>query len=201
VLVTRRNDQHLYDFTTGEECTLTSNGSLLLSKAFSDAEQVVFHPALAFAYVTDPHLHEVFEVGVNPDLSISLVGEVTPPLSSPEEPGPLAPVVHPSGNFLYVADATASGVEISEFTIGAGGLLTWSSSVTQGVSDPSVLRIDASGKFLYAANFAEGTIATFSIDPDTGALTPNPPPPGTNTIPVAATSQQLSEISWMAATH
>ncbi|HUA34250.1 MAG TPA: beta-propeller fold lactonase family protein [Candidatus Binataceae bacterium] len=92
-------------------------------------------------------------------------------------------MVHPRGHFLYTAAGPSSGAEISEFAIDANGLLTWGSDVTQGVKDVSSLAIDASGKFLYAANFTEGTIAMFTIAPDTGALTPNPPA-GNNTIGV-----------------
>ncbi|HUA34249.1 MAG TPA: hypothetical protein VMA09_11630 [Candidatus Binataceae bacterium] len=82
VLVTRRDDQQAYEFTTGGNCSLTANGNLLLSTQSSDAEEVAFHPALAVAYVSDPHLDTVFEIGINPPLTVSLLGAVTPPISS-----------------------------------------------------------------------------------------------------------------------
>jgi 6-phosphogluconolactonase len=104
------------------------------------------------------------------------------------EAGQQALTSDPSGKFLYVANAlstqAASTNSISAFTIdpttGALSPVAGSPFSTGTQEDPSSLAVDSTGKFLYVAdpagdsNFPAdvNSIAEFSIDTDTGALTP-----------------------------
>jgi 6-phosphogluconolactonase (cycloisomerase 2 family) len=181
-------------------CQLFPNGTLNLATTVtallnSTPEFVAFHPTLPYAYVTDDGLAQVDEIGVN-DLSISLLGAVKPNPSGELQPAPFSIVVHPSGNFLYTG-SNSNGI-ISEFTIGATGLLTWEANQSNGVNSPISLAIDSSGMYLYAANITSSTISMFAIDQTTGALTPIGKP---NTISAESPPNPSSEPFSIVTTH
>jgi len=82
--------------------------------------------------------------------------------------------VHPSGRFVYVANADASGT-IQTFSVATAGLQAGSLTVggsTQTGSMPTSVAIDPAGRFLYTANGGSNDISGFSVDEVTGALTP-----------------------------
>jgi 6-phosphogluconolactonase len=89
-------------------------------------------------------------------------------------------VVHPNGKFLYAVNETGKASTVSAFAIEAkSGKLP-----AQG-EDPCHLSFDRTGKFLFVANYASGTVAVFpiladgklgehaGIQQDTGTLGPN----------------------------
>jgi 6-phosphogluconolactonase (cycloisomerase 2 family) len=61
-------------------------------------------------------------------------------------------VVHPSGQFLYVANPGQNENDISLFDINSDGTVTEVTPRTVTGSDPSVLAMDPAGKYLYVAN-------------------------------------------------
>jgi 6-phosphogluconolactonase (cycloisomerase 2 family) len=56
--------------------------------------------------------------------------------------------------------------------VGAGGVLKLLSKTSANLSDPLSVAVDLQGKFLYAANFGNSTVAQYKINQSTGALTP-----------------------------
>jgi 6-phosphogluconolactonase len=81
-------------------------------------------------------------------------------------------VLHPNGRFLYAVneDAPASGADhITAFAIGdansSGGLRAIGTVSSRGLA-PCHLNIDASGKWLFVANYVSGTIAVYPIQSD-----------------------------------
>jgi 6-phosphogluconolactonase len=78
-------------------------------------------------------------------------------------------VIHPSGRFLYAVneDAASSGTDhITAFAIGSsGGLRSIGAVSSQGLA-PCHLSIDATGKWLFVANYVSGTIAVYPIQSD-----------------------------------
>lgn len=86
-------------------------------------------------------------------------------------------LVHPSGRFLYASGQGNNTIQA--FTIGAEGTLTPVagspfSTGTSGVN-PIDMVTDPEGRFLYVADFDGGegsAISAFTIDTNTGALTP-----------------------------
>jgi len=76
--------------------------------------------------------------------------------------------VHPSGQFVYVV----VGIEdrISAFAR-VGNTLTYVGSFEVGES-PSGVAVDVTGKFAYVTNTNDHTISIFSINQETGVLTP-----------------------------
>jgi len=88
-------------------------------------------------------------------------------------------VIDPTGRFLYgssIADSPVPGHNIWGFTIdsGSGALTAMAGSpfATSQNSQPFVMCVDPTGKFLYVALSNAGSIAAFTIDSSTGALTP-----------------------------
>ena len=70
----------------------------------------------------------------------------------------------------YVVNATAATV--SQYTIGLDGALTsLAAPISTGGIDPNVVTVDPTGRFAYVTNFGSNTLAQFSIDAATGALT------------------------------
>lgn len=89
-----------------------------------------------------------------------------------------------SANFVYTANSDDNSV--SMFTIDKGtGLLAPLSppetivpplfSSRSSVSSPDFVTVSASGQFLYVADQDNGSISTFAINSETGALTPTTP--------------------------
>src|SRR2546428_375428 len=79
--------------------------------------------------------------------------------------------VHPTGRFVYVANAG----DVPAFSVNpASGFLTpipGSPFLTTG-SGPDNVGIDPSGRFAYVTNLAAANVSGFTIDAATGALTP-----------------------------
>jgi 6-phosphogluconolactonase (cycloisomerase 2 family) len=120
-------------------------------------------------------------------------GIPTPVAGSPFATGGITSVVvaHPTKNFVYAnsavgADLTAS---ITAFKIDPDtGVLTpvTGSPFATGGQNPSFVRIDPTGRFLYVANRDSDTISGFAIDQVTGALTAVPGSPfATDKAPLA----------------
>jgi 6-phosphogluconolactonase len=92
------------------------------------------------------------------------------PVGATTNPSFLA--LHPNGRFLYAVneDAPSSGTDhITAFAIGdagsSGGLRAIGTVSSQGLA-PCHLSIDASGKWLFVANYLSGTIAVYPIQSD-----------------------------------
>jgi 6-phosphogluconolactonase len=92
------------------------------------------------------------------------------PVGKTSNPSFLA--LHPSGRFLYAVneDAPSSGTDhITALAIrganSSGGLRAIGTVSSQGLA-PCYLSIDASGKWLFVANYVSGTIAVFPIQSD-----------------------------------
>ena len=83
--------------------------------------------------------------------------------------------VHPTGSFVYVANAG----EVSAFSVDpvSGFLTPIPGSPFLAGSGPNDVGIDPSGKYAYVANVASADVSGFTIDAATGALTAMPGSP------------------------
>lgn len=86
--------------------------------------------------------------------------------------GPQAVVLHPSGKYMYVANAGQAENDISLFDINSDGTVTEVTPRTSAGSLPFFLAMDPAGAYLYAANVLSNTVSVFSIDSGSGSLTP-----------------------------
>jgi 6-phosphogluconolactonase (cycloisomerase 2 family) len=79
--------------------------------------------------------------------------------------------VDPSGKFLYVADDTSPG-QVFGFSINStdGSLTAIAGSPFAAGAGSQSLAFDASGAYLYVANFDANTISAYAIDSSNGAL-------------------------------
>ena len=107
-----------------------------------------------------------------------VTGVLTPVVGSPFTTSlfPEGVTVHPSGRFVYVANA--GGVPAFSVDPASGFLtpITGSPFFTSG-SGPDNVGIDPSGTFAYVTNLASANVSGFTIDPATGALTEMPGSP------------------------
>ncbi len=88
-------------------------------------------------------------------------------------PSPSWIAIHPSRKFLYaaneVSDYEGSSGSISSFAITASGQLQPLNVVSSHGADPAYIALDATGSFLFVANYGGGSIAVLPILP-AGAL-------------------------------
>jgi len=85
--------------------------------------------------------------------------------------GPSHVVVHPSGNFVYVVNASGTN-NVAAFAINpnVGSLTSVGTPVAAG-TNPLAITIDATGAFAYVTNRGSNNIYTYSVNATTGALT------------------------------
>ncbi|HVI09377.1 MAG TPA: beta-propeller fold lactonase family protein [Candidatus Binatia bacterium] len=125
-----------------------------------------------YLYATVPNQNQVLAYREDPNSGV--LTEIT---GSPYAVGDGANsiVLHPSGNFAYVANPGQQENDISLFDINRnGGYLTEipPRTTVEPATLPEFLAMDPSGAFLYAADAGTYDISSFSIDSSSGALTP-----------------------------
>ncbi len=86
--------------------------------------------------------------------------------------------IHPSGRFLYSSNrgqpdsTTPEGDAIVAFSIDPGtGELTLIGHMTEDIAEPQSFGFDATGVWLYAANYRGDSVTQYAIDQETGELT------------------------------
>ena len=103
--------------------------------------------------------------------SITQIGAIsTLPAADPSEHEAAEIVLHPNGKFLYASNRGHSNT-IATFRINIQGQPVTEGHVPTNGTTPRFFNIDPSGKFLIVANQTSGDLATFAINPTTGALT------------------------------
>jgi 6-phosphogluconolactonase len=134
------------------------------------ARSTAITPDLKFLYVANTLANSIAAFSVNIDS-----GALTPLAGSPfaigPGSGPFSLAVNPMGTRLYV---TASAInQILAFNIAPDGSLSaLAGSPFSTGHNPSEIRINLLGVFLYTTNFDDDDIGGFSIDPATGTLAP-----------------------------
>jgi 6-phosphogluconolactonase len=78
--------------------------------------------------------------------------------------------VHPSGKFVYGSNRGHDSLAV--FQIDAHGKLTAAGHVSTGGKMPRNFNVDPTGKWVLAGNQGSGTVTVFSVNQDTGMLTP-----------------------------
>ena len=90
--------------------------------------------------------------------------------------GPRHLAFHPNGKFAYVVNELQSSITAFAYDASRGELHKLKTVSTlpkyfSGSNDTAEIKVHPSGKFLFASNRGHDTIALFSIDSKTGALT------------------------------
>jgi 6-phosphogluconolactonase len=144
----------------------------------SNPRAVVVTPSQDFLYVAEGN------VGIAGYAVNTINGVLTPVPGSPFVTGPeFSIVMHPSGKWLVAV----SGSTVSVYAISPS---TGALSLVQTISgnSPISAAIDPTGSFLFAANVNSNSVSAFTIDQNTGLLTPvagSPFPTGLNPQSVA----------------
>lgn len=138
---------------------------------------------------TSPHPHSALHVGgfvYVPDLGLDRVviyrlaaGELVPHGFAELAPGsgPRHLEVSPDGRLLYLANELNSTVTVLRRDLTTGALESIQTLSTlppdyTGVNYPADLHLHPSGRLLYLSNREHDTIALFTVDGDSGLLTP-----------------------------
>ncbi len=78
-------------------------------------------------------------------------------------------VIHPSGKYLYAANAGEG--DVSQYNISSSGGLTEAPPRMPAGTTPTLLAMDPAGNYLYVANAGSFNVSVFSIAASTGTLT------------------------------
>lgn len=94
----------------------------------------------------------------------------------PPGSGPRHIAFHPSGRFAYVLNQLNNTVSVFRYEPSTGRLSTIQTVNTLpssygGANDAAEIQVHPSGRFLYVSNRGHDSIASYSIDSDTGLLT------------------------------
>jgi len=164
------------DPTTGV-LTSTSGGISGNSPKFCCFTAVAVHPSDKFAYVAngDSTPRSVSMYTIN-----SASGALTHFGTIAAEGFPTSVVVDPSGQFVYVAAETDSGIpgagSVSMYAINATtGALTSIGTIATGTmiaqSSSNSIVVDPTGAFAYVTNSGSNNVSMYSINATTGVLT------------------------------
>ncbi len=113
--------------------------------------------------------------------SVATGGVLTPstPATVAAETGAFALAVEPTGHYVYVANFGTTalfGTTVSQYSIGATGLLTPLSPATVDVGTAAAPNgVTATKDYVYVADYGTGKVSQYSISQANGTLTPLTP--------------------------
>nr|WP_050514415.1 lactonase family protein [Streptomyces rimosus] len=146
---------------------------------------MVFHPTAPYAYVANELNSTVTVYAYDAATGVLTRGE-----SLPTVPGgagsavrnyPAEVVISADGRFLYLSNRGHESVARFSVTGGGAGLRLLD-TVPSGGSWPRHIGLAPSGTLLFAANQYGRTVAAFTVNRDSGALTPSGPPFATSSL-------------------
>jgi 6-phosphogluconolactonase (cycloisomerase 2 family) len=146
-----------------------------VEQPFAKPHQVEFDPSGAFIVVPDKGLDRVFTYRIDRDNSKLVLA--AKPAEAREGSGPRHVVFHPEGRLAYVINELDSTVAAYRFDPAAGTLVPFQvlpslpDSFT-GNSRASEIAVSANGRFVYASNRGNDSIAIFAVDAASGRLSP-----------------------------
>ncbi len=171
---------NVYDFNAASGA-LTSNNIPTVSTAGSNPFLPSTNPKGKYLYV--PNLASGSIAAYTIDAASGALSAIAGSPYATQGTFTILATVHPSGRFVYAANgnsfltpstpATVAAFSVDP-TTGALSSIAGSPFSTQGAnlqSDPSICLIDVHGKFLFVNNNGSDSIAVFSIDQNSGALT------------------------------
>ena len=175
VLTSSNGGARASSYRIGEDGTLNAQAACTVY-SLPGAHSVEVHPSDEYLYV--PHC--ISQNAIFQHKYDNASGQITPQdlaiLVPPQRLGPRHIRFHPSLNLLYTTDE--QGNSITAYPVGEDGRLSAAlqtiSTLPAGAdasgNSTSQLRVHPSGRFLYAPNRGDDTIACFAIDADSGRL-------------------------------
>jgi len=161
-------------------------------KAGNQPQRVAIHPNGRFVYVTNAVDNTVSQYTITDAAHAGTApfGALVPmqPATVPSGISPVAVAIHPSGRFVYVANASDDTVTPYTVDENTGSLKKgFDVSLYQGLK-PNDLAIDPSGKDLYVVCYNTSEIERHSIDVQNGGLL------GGNVVPTPFANPALLTI-------
>ncbi|TWI63324.1 6-phosphogluconolactonase (cycloisomerase 2 family) [Bradyrhizobium huanghuaihaiense] len=146
-----------------------------VEQPFAKPHQVEFDPSGAFIVVPDKGLDLVFTYRIDGEKGKLVLA--TKPVPTREGAGPRHVAFHPGGRFAYVVNELDSSVTAYHFDAATGALAPFQivSAVPDtyaGNSRAAEITVSADGRFVYASNRGDDSIAAFAIEPASGRLSP-----------------------------
>jgi 6-phosphogluconolactonase len=144
------------------------------SHAFAHSIRV--DPTNRFALVADLGLDKLFVYKFNVKDG-SLTANDPPFVKAAPGSGPRHVVFHPNGRWVYLITEMGSTIMLFDWDTRRGALSEVQTVSTlpkdfQGTSACAEVQVHPSGRFVYASNRGRDSIAVFSVDGQTGRLTP-----------------------------
>jgi 6-phosphogluconolactonase len=129
-----------------------------------------------FAFVADLGLDRIFVYKLDPETA-TLVPNDPPAAKLAPKSGPRHFAFHPGGEYAYVINEISNTVTAFKYDADAGTLQEIQTVTTlpadfKGRSNTAEVQVHPSGKFVYGSNRGHDSIASFSVDPASGQLTP-----------------------------
>jgi len=84
--------------------------------------------------------------------------------------GPNGITVNPTGPYVYTANYNSS--DVSQYSIGAAGGLTFVATAATGTSGAASIAFNPAGTYAYVANYLAGDVSMYSVSAVNGSLTP-----------------------------
>lgn len=157
---------------SAEKGTLAPQAPVKLPKG-AGCRHLDFHPNGQFVYLINEFSNTI--VAFSYDASKGKLTEVQTITTTPDEGAPSSAAdihVHPNGKFLYVTNRPAgTNGSLVAYTIGADGKLTFLQKESTDGQVPRNFDLVANGTRILVGNQESKSIASFVIDPETGALT------------------------------
>lgn len=129
-----------------------------------------------FLYVTGPGTNEVFQFQIHSNGALTALT----PENSAAGSNPVAVLIHPPGDFAYIANFLGNNVTLLAVNKGNGQLSvpvntnpippSTPPNIFAAGTGPIAMAMGPAGTFLYVANQGSGNITGFTIDPTTGNL-------------------------------
>jgi len=172
-------------FPIGEDGRLGPHSAFVQNAGSSvDPRRQAGPHAHAIQVTTDNRVALVADLGLDKLLVFRFddrTGSLTPgqPAYASASPGagPRHVACAPSGKFVYLLNEMASTIAVFAYAADAAALqerqtISVLPKDFNGKSFAAEIRVDARGKYLYASNRGDDSIAVLSIHPDDGTLTP-----------------------------
>lgn len=145
-------------------------------QAAPNAHSINISPDNRFAYAADLGLDKVLVYAFNA-MDGKLAPAKSPSAATAPGAGPRHFAFHPSGKFAYVINEMTLTVTAFAADKTTGALKEFQTASTlpravQGGDSTAEVQVHPSGKFLYGSNRGHDSIAVFTIDQETGRLTP-----------------------------
>ena len=177
VVVLKRNPDGTLGGGLVDEAKLSGRlGPHRIEQPFSKPHQVVYDRSERFLIVPDKGVDQVFTFTLDSDTGkLTQVAAGTP--RARDGSGPRHVDFHPSNAFAYVLGELDSTVTAHRFDQATGRLTPFQLVTTLPdtfVGDSRASEIDVShdGRFLYASNRGHDSVVTFTVDSNSGRLTP-----------------------------